>query len=792
MPGDKPNNEKNKYVPQHITVNMQGQSGIKVGENLSSRQQITVLNEQGQKITGFFTANESVNTKHSFVSRNDSSFKTKNLEPYLPLYNFLLNKNEDMENTIQEMFGVLGIERCNSVEEAEEISFSKCEEATRNKFFNWLKMAGAPADLIDNNIDNPAFLRYMDSFIQNAEKSSVLTRIHLQVHYQSQNSNVNRRNNAMSDFAELLEEPDLFAKSSNMTIVNGDKQINGTFMLNAKGQSFESWRPELEPFDEDREIIVSPEAMKQLSSIQVMDFLCGNVDRHPGNLFYQMDFSDKDYIKIAGVQGIDNDASFGTVEFKTGDLNLFMSKLNDIKVIDDKLAENILKITPEQIEEKIRLAGLSKEELAAAQERLSALKESIQSGKIERISDPKKWEEYTDVSTKKADRPAHHIENLRTSLSAGGVVIGNIYDNVMDKIEAYNEQRQYYKSFSEKEYQRVYGKAPAGSGKKVPIGFASNIDDSFSVKNQIERLEELNAAFIKTDVNNNSPEFQKMYDKFKDVMNVMKDVSKGKFLTDNQKNFLVENLNGLKQLTDDYISKKNPHFGRGKERLHIAKNLAALIGPMKDGIRNDAAEADMNSASREFADVKKLVDFNEKYKNILNPYKESRSAYKENMKSYKDALASKNAEEIKKTSEALRASEKAVLECKQKIADSKKEFVEDFHAVIDIYKNYPKNHDMQRVCDQLIVGSGTINGYIKAASEGLPKKATGKQVFESIGLTEDDLRKEFEIEKNAKPLTDAYNKKHAAAENQIKANKENAKSGIKNEGNDKPMQMGPA
>ena len=43
-----------------------------------------------------------------------------------------------------------------------------------------------------------------------------------------------------------------------------------------------------------------------LADMQVLDYLCGNVDRHGANLVYQLD----DNGKIIGIQGIDNDSSF--------------------------------------------------------------------------------------------------------------------------------------------------------------------------------------------------------------------------------------------------------------------------------------------------------------------------------------------------------------------------------------------------------------------------------------------------------------------------------------------------
>ena len=150
--------------------------------------------------------------------------------------------------------------------------------------------------------------------------------------------NLSKRNVATSRLAELLDLGDLVAKSETATLVDADgTSRSGNLMQAAKGQEVagfvvEHFRDQYAA-DYKRAMAaneavpnktgnmddkVTPEFMQSLMSLQVLDNLAAQSDRHAGNYFAQI----KDG-KLGRVQGIDNDFSFSddTLEYDSSGFN---------------------------------------------------------------------------------------------------------------------------------------------------------------------------------------------------------------------------------------------------------------------------------------------------------------------------------------------------------------------------------------------------------------------------------------------------------------------------------------
>ncbi len=128
---------------------------------------------------------------------------------------------------------------------------------------------------------------------------------------------VSQRNVAMSVLAERLGHSDLLARASNMTLVDQatGKEVVGVFMEKAKGLDLNRQHTEPLFFAAEMEWD-TPQAKLQLTSMQVIDWICGNTDRHTGNMFYDLRRCPDGVVRLMGVQGIDNDNSFGTKSVK--------------------------------------------------------------------------------------------------------------------------------------------------------------------------------------------------------------------------------------------------------------------------------------------------------------------------------------------------------------------------------------------------------------------------------------------------------------------------------------------
>ena len=120
---------------------------------------------------------------------------------------------------------------------------------------------------------------------------------------------IDTKNAGMSIVAELLGCPNVICRAQPMKIRDAKGNlIDGTFMQMAKG--VDPNRPTREGQNASKSSLnhTDGRGLESIADLQVIDYICGNVDRHGGNLFYRFDEKGK----FIGGQGIDNDSSFGT------------------------------------------------------------------------------------------------------------------------------------------------------------------------------------------------------------------------------------------------------------------------------------------------------------------------------------------------------------------------------------------------------------------------------------------------------------------------------------------------
>ena len=197
------------------------------------------------------------------------------------------------------------------------------------------------------------------------------------------------RNSAMSAVADLVGVPNLLARSRPMKLIMPDgSEVEGTFMAEASGLDPKNLDERAEGIDAGsyRHRGKSPEqkatiggAMKALADLQVVDYLCGNVDRNYANMLYQF-IEGKPKI-FCGVQAIDNDCSLGVTKPGEDETEKEMAALNDMKVISASMSRAVRELTPETLRFCLQGFELSEEELEAAAFRLDKLKNKLQSSK---------------------------------------------------------------------------------------------------------------------------------------------------------------------------------------------------------------------------------------------------------------------------------------------------------------------------------------------------------------------------------------------------------------------------
>lgn len=185
-----------------------------------------------------------------------------------------------------------------------------------------------------------------------------------------------KRNSAMSMVADILGMPDVIAHSENMHLVvrtkNGKKVIKGTAMAAADGEDITKVNSRSNFAGVSASSFENPSLIRDISNLQVLDYICGNPDRHEKNMVYKVTPDGR----VIGIQGIDNDTSFGT-KFVANGRNFRAVPPEHFGLIPRSTAEKILNTDPEAL--KLMLFGfdLSPGEVNASLKRLNYLKNVI-------------------------------------------------------------------------------------------------------------------------------------------------------------------------------------------------------------------------------------------------------------------------------------------------------------------------------------------------------------------------------------------------------------------------------
>ena len=186
------------------------------------------------------------------------------------------------------------------------------------------------------------------------------------------------RNSAMSAVAGLVGMQDTVARSVNMKFLdeNGE-EVEGTFMEFADGLDLHG-KNGLKEFEKVAEDPFSPpcKALPKIADLQAFDYLCGNVDRHGGNMSYKVD----KHGKFIDIVAFDNDTSFGTLPIDPKKGRFRQAGVQDLKVISKPMSRKIMNLTEEMLKFSLRGRGLTDQEIQASCDRLAELKTAIQNG----------------------------------------------------------------------------------------------------------------------------------------------------------------------------------------------------------------------------------------------------------------------------------------------------------------------------------------------------------------------------------------------------------------------------
>ena len=355
---------------RYENVDVSGDELRRVGGNMSSRIDLSV-DIDGAKTRGVFTKRSNYDPTAQYVSLLDE------MEAKYGKFASFWKALED-----RRFFegGFSGVNSMAFIRTGTDRVYDATDDIRRQALDNFKVMTALDLypetrDEFAKYRDDPDFFNALFDFSVKGEQLNVAMGINEELLGIRPEENIDVRNSAMSSVANLLGVGGLIAKSKQLSVHMPDGSFQtGTFMEFVDGKDV----THLDSIDEMRvaglDAYEGKEAKAQLANLQVLDYVCGNVDRHPGNMLYQFDPNTH---KLTGIKGIDNDASFLKRRLGNDQGIAQLASLHQLRVIDEAMAEKLLQIDEGMFTATLHGYGLSEEEIASAYDRLHNLQEAV-------------------------------------------------------------------------------------------------------------------------------------------------------------------------------------------------------------------------------------------------------------------------------------------------------------------------------------------------------------------------------------------------------------------------------
>ena len=369
----------------------------KLGGCLSTRQ-LLKFNEGGQTRRGLFTERSTFDYEKTFennlvdwkvaaevlyVSEEQQRRDLANLKDTLAKENYIeqTQKTNAQATEFKRFFDVMESARQSydptmSPADFYLEAFNVKTNAARGSYSIRVNDAMPPeiAEYVDKNYNtNMNFRVFYESALApflSKEKNKISQ--YSRIHDLNVGDRIDSRSSAMSAVASLFGQDKLLAKSESMNLKHPNgRVIKGTFMDFADGVDLLHLNA-ADPYvgTQGDEIIESGRGLKSIADLGVLDYICGNTDRHEANMLYQFDENGK----FTGVVGIDNDMSFGNL---TSGRRVRGGEPEDLQVISEEMAAAIKKVTPDEMRLALHGYGLSEKDLNCAVARMKTVQNML-------------------------------------------------------------------------------------------------------------------------------------------------------------------------------------------------------------------------------------------------------------------------------------------------------------------------------------------------------------------------------------------------------------------------------
>ena len=545
-----------------------------IGGNLSER--IPIKSNKGPK--GFFTR------KTVFNPDNEWSKKLEDFE------NQFGSVSEECKKNLQLL----------KSDEEFQLSFCKLFPTTKMEFkkrykdIDKLCSMATKLGMANNDQASKTLLLNNDKLFDNLSRFAVSAfpvvaqQLVMQLAGIKKGSPISSRNCAMTDVAQILGCDHLLANSVNMKIKIGDKIVEGVFMETAEGSDLKRLKYDDPLFDAQLGSFQNPEALMQVADLQVLDFICGNTDRHGFNMVYQFTREKNNQVKFTGIKGIDNDCAFGIPDVKSDKQIMRMVKPEKMKFITTHMLEKLANINKKQLEFKLLNNGLSKDEIQAVYDRIDMVLEAEKNHQFIH-ADKEYWE--------------------KTRLATNSNASENYFESVKDIM--LNCRAPQYKNIAKTSVQVKYVEEVTAAKHTL----AKKMDD---INNLMDMMKQSKAMF-------NSEEYEFMEQGFKKIKTLSEKYTEeyGKNnsnITEEMTDQLIDAYIELAKKTEQYISLKklDPFTTRGKNRVKFASKLLEFAHETLD----DVSKSSDREVKREAEEMEK-GDIKEKNEEFENPMEKS-------------------------------------------------------------------------------------------------------------------------------------------------------------------------
>ncbi len=372
--------EQSRTLVLHVGRNEFGQAQ-NLGANLSERMPLALYDDNGKKISGLFTKKKTLEVQGAFQKALDAALASDDLKDNEIAKTAFRHLRENIGKPIKLRHPTSGQ------------TVQLTDDPAKN-IYELLRMSTV-GSRGKRKIDSLNLFGVIKQFLPNEAAAQFLPEMCFQLKDQlnpirnsismnfseakiPEGARLDNRNAAMSTVADLLGMPRIVARSRPMKIVdeNGN-EIEGTFMELARGMDVKNLSPFAQVIDKNALEMSTGLGFKDVANLQVLDYICGNVDRHGANMAYQFDPNQKFY----GVQGFDNDCSFGTLVPASGEGKNRMVGTKNMRAIPAGTYRRVMQLTPATLKYALRGFGLSEEELNAAGQRLMRLQTDLRNEK---------------------------------------------------------------------------------------------------------------------------------------------------------------------------------------------------------------------------------------------------------------------------------------------------------------------------------------------------------------------------------------------------------------------------